>query len=180
MRYRRAFLPGGTYFFTLVTFERRPIFANEQAIQLLRQAFQITMIKHPFKIEAGVILPDHIHTIWSLPENDNNYPTRWRLIKSYFTRNWEAARAIPNTESRLKKGERAVWQRRYWEHLIRDDADWQQHVNYIHYNPVKHGLVSAPREWKHSSFYLFVKRGFYSPDWGAGEAPDLDALKGLE
>jgi putative transposase len=111
--------------------------------------------------------------IWSLPESDSDYPTRWRLIKSHFTRHWDGVRGISIPDSRQRKGERAVWQRRYWEHLIRDDVDLKRHVEYIHYNPVKHGLVRAPVEWKHSSFHTFVKEGLYTSDWGAEEGFEM-------
>jgi putative transposase len=174
MQYRRIHAPGGTFFFTLVTYECRQVFGEEQTVILLRNAFRSVLQKHPFTIEAAVVLPDHQHMIWRLPENDGDYATRWRLIKSHFTHHWEGNRDIPTSTSRQLKGERAVWQRRYWEHLIRDDRDWQQHVEYIHYNPVKHGLARAPVEWKYSSFHTFVKQGLYSPDWGSGEMIKFD------
>jgi putative transposase len=174
MQYRRINAPGGTFFFTLVTYERRQVFGEEQAVSLLRNAFRSVLQKHPFTIEAAVVLPDHLHMIWRLPENDGDYATRWRLIKSHFTHHWEGNRDIPTNASRQLKGERAVWQRRYWEHLIRDDRDWQQHVEYIHYNPVKHGIARAPVDWKYSSFHTFMKQGLYSPDWGSGEMMKID------
>lgn len=174
MQYRRINAPGGTFFFTLVTYQRKPIFGEEHAVNLLRNAFRFVLLKHLFTIEAAVVLPDHLHMIWRLPENDGDYPTRWRLIKSHFTRHWVEGKDILTTASRQSKGERAVWQRRYWEHLIRDDRDWQQHVEYIYYNPVKHGLVRAPVEWKHSSFHSFVKQGLYPPDWGSGDMMNID------
>lgn len=180
MRYRRITAPGGTFFFTQVTFERRKIFADEQAVALLRQAFRSVILKHPFEIEAAVVLPDHLHMLWRLPQGDSDYSTRWRLIKSYFTHHWGGARDIPNTGSRRSKAEQAVWQRRFWEHLIRDERDWKRHVEYIHFNPVKHGLVRAPVEWKYSSFLTFVKEGLYTPDWGAGESPKIDLEVGVE
>jgi len=180
MQYRRVFVPGGTYFFTLVAFSRRKIFTQDNVVAMLRQAFQIVQVKHPFKIEAAVILPEHLHMIFSLPECDGDYPTRWRLIKTYFTQHWEGANDIPATASRQLKGERAVWQRRYWEHLIRDGEDWKRHVEYIHYNPVKHGLVRAPVEWKYSSFHTFVKQGLYSADWGAEEDFEVASIVGME
>jgi putative transposase len=130
--------------------------------------------KHHFTIEAAVVLPDHLHMIWRLPEHDGDYATCWRLIKSHFTHHWGDDREIPTSASRQLKGEQAVWQRRYWEHLIRDDWDWQQHVEYIHNNPVKHGLVRAPVEWKYSSFRIFVKQGLYLPDWGSEEKMKID------
>jgi putative transposase len=174
MRYRRITAPGGTYFFTLVTFQRSPIFDEEHAINLLVEAFRSVLHKHPFTIEAAVVLPDHLHMIWRLPENDSDYPTRLRLIKSHFTRHWEECQEIPTTASRQLKGEQAVWQRRYWEHLIRDDRDWQRHLEYIHYNPVKHRLVCAPVEWKYSSFHSFVKQGLYQSDWGSGDMMKIE------
>ncbi len=178
MQYRRVFVPGGTYFFTVVTFDRRKIFRDEQNVELLRQCFHRVRQRHPFKVDAAVILPDHFHMLWSLPEEDSDYDTRWRLIKSDFTRSWEGTNDVPISASRKQKGERAVWQRRYWEHLIRDEADRIRHVEYIHYNPVKHGLVSAPVEWQYSSFHTYVRQGMYSVDWGAG--CDLDQEIGME
>jgi putative transposase len=166
MEYRRVHSPGGTFFFTVLTFNRQTIFNHKNARTVLRDAFQHVRKNHPFTIDAIVLLPDHLHTIWTLPEDDGDYPTRWRLIKSYFTRNWKD-RPIVQSASRIKKGEQAVWQRRYWEHQIRDEDDFIQHVEYIHYNPVKHELVSAPHLWSHSSFHDFVKRGVYEQDWGA-------------
>jgi putative transposase len=176
MDYRRTFVPGGTYFFTIVTYQRRKIFTEECVVALLRQALRAVQVRNPFQVEAAVILPDHFHMIWRLPENDSDFPTRpvrlrsgmfqWRLIKSHFTHHWEVATDIPASSSRRIKGERAVWQRRYWEHLIRDEDDMRRHVEYIHYNPVKHRLVQAPVEWKYSSFHTYVKEGLYTVDWG--------------
>jgi putative transposase len=173
VKYRRTKAPGSTFFFTVVTFDRRKIFTNEQTVALLRRSIAVVQVRHPFKVEAAFILPDHIHMIWRLPEDDTEYPTRWRLIKSYFTHRWLGAGDYPTTRSRQSKGEQAVWQRRYWEHLIRDEADWRRHVDYIHYNPVKHGLARASGAWPYSSFHTFVKQGYYSPDWGAGEGVDI-------
>ena len=168
MQYRRAFQPGGTYFFTVVTCNRIPFLSGVAAVERLQASIQYDMRNHPFRIDALVVLPDHLHTIWTLPPDDDNFATRWRLIKSHFTRN-TTERPKENTPSRQRKGEQAIWQRRYWEHLIRDAPDFENHVEYIHYNPVKHGLVSAPIDWPHSSFHEFVERGIYPPDWGAGE-----------
>ncbi len=178
MQYRRVITPGGTFFFTVVTFRRRAILLEEPAIDLLRQALRSVMPRHPFKIEAAVILPDHLHMIWRLPQGDSDYPTRWRLIKSYFSHRWEEREEEPVTASRQKKGERSVWQRRYWEHCIRDELDMRRHVEYIHYNPVKHGLAGSPGEWKYSSFAWYVKAGLYPHDWGGG--PEMVADERLE
>ena len=168
MKYRRLKAPGSSSFFTVVTFDRRKIFTDEQTVALLRRAIEVVQARRPFQVEAAVILPDHLHMIWRLPDGDSDYATRWRLIKSYFTRRRPGAREYPTTRSRQSKGEGAVWQRRYWEHLIRDEGDWRRHVNYIHYNPVKHGLAQSPVAWRYSSFHTFVKQGYYSIDWGGG------------
>ena len=173
VKHRRTNALGSAFFFTVVTFDRRKIFTNEQTVALLRRAIVVVQARRPFKVEAAVILPDHFHMIWRLPEGEDDYATRWRLIKSYFTHRWPGACDYPTTPSRQSKGERAVWQRRYWEHLIRDEADWRRHVDYIHYNPVKHGLARAPGAWQYSSFHTFVKQGHYSSDWGAGEEVDV-------
>jgi putative transposase len=180
MKYHRTNAPGSTFFFTVVTSNRKKIFIDEQTITLLRQAIQAVQAGSPFKIEAAVILPDHVHMLWRLPGGDSDYATRWRLIKSYFTRRWPGSRDYPTTLSRQSKGERAVWQRRNWEHMIRDEADWRRHVDYIHYNLMKHGLDHAPAAWQYSSFSTFVKQGFYSLDWGAGERVETGVDAGME
>jgi putative transposase len=123
MKYRRIFLPGGTFFFTVVTYNRRKILGKEPEISLLREAFRYTLARHPFQMDACVVLPDHIHAIWTMPEDDSDYSTRWRLIKSYFTHNLSHKPGAGGSPSRGKKGEQFVWQRRFWEHLIRDEQD---------------------------------------------------------
>ena len=167
MKYQRAFAPGATFFFTLVTYQRRPIFSSPEAVELLRFAIRKTMDNNPFLIVASVILPDHMHFIWTLPPGDSDYSTRWRLIKSNYTRIWwhksiEAQLSL----SREKKGGREVWQRRFWEHLLRNETDLSRHIEYIHFNPVKQGLVKSPYEWEYSSFKKYGKNGIYSSDWG--------------
>jgi putative transposase len=136
----------------------------------------------PFILEAEVILPDHVHLLCSLPEGDADYPTRVRLIKGAFTRLFLAHRRCGGVRSasRIAKGEQALWQRRFWEHTIRDEHDFQAHLDYIHINPVKHGLVAAPRDWPHSTFLAWVARGVYEPWWGAGEMPPLPEWAGRE
>ncbi len=166
MDYRRVYVPGGTYFFTVVTYNRRPIFSTQDAVEKLREAFRYTMERFPFIIVACVILPDHLHFIWTLPSYSRDFSTRWRLIKSYFTRNWNPKGTISVSLSRQKKGEADVWQRRFWEHMIRDEDDLSNHVEYIHYNPVKHGLVNAPADWEYSSFMKYVQDGMYAANWG--------------
>ena len=169
MRYRRANIEGGTYFFTVVTFKREKFLTQPDNVSLLREAFKVVMKKHPFIIDAFILLPDHLHCIWSLPENDNDFSNRWRLIKSYFSRNCNKKYKQKPSEVRKRKKEQAIWQRRFWEHLIRDDDDYKTHVEYIHYNPVKHNLAAAPIYWEYSSFHKYVQKGVYSKDWGVSE-----------
>ena len=168
MKYRRVYVPGGTYFFTLVTHNRKPIFSDLEAVETLRMAFKYIMPRFPYSIVATVIMPDHIHAVWTLPEGDSDFSTRWRLIKSCFTRNW----------TNRHKGV-SVWQHRFWEHLIRNEKDLERHVEYIHYNPVKHGLVNSPSDWPYSSFSRFVKEGLYPANWGEGENI-WDGVKSME
>ncbi|WP_413167561.1 REP-associated tyrosine transposase [Capilliphycus salinus ALCB114379] len=169
MRYRRAKINGGTYFFTVVTYQRRKILCEPDNIALLREAFRYVMGNHPFTIDAIVILPDHLHSIWTLPENDSDFSTRWRLIKSEFSRRCDSKYKQKSSLSRQRKNEQAIWQRRFWEHCIRDDKDLIQHIDYIHYNPVKHGLVKSPKDWQYSSFHRFVKNGLLTLNWGENE-----------
>jgi putative transposase len=169
VNYRRNFVPGGTYFFTVALRDRR----SQQLIQsidLLRQAFRVTHRAKPFQIIAIVILPNHLHTIWTLPSGDMDYPGRWKAIKSNFTRNLEKA-GIP-VEKR-KDGSALVWQRRYWEHTIRDVGDLNRHIGYIQINPVKHGYVQRVADWSFSSFHRYVRLGAYPSVW-AGVDDDLD------
>lgn len=163
MRYRRDLTPGGTWFFTLVTYQRCPIFTNETAVQYLRDAFRKVQKKRPFRIDVAVILPDHLHFIWTLPPGDADFPTRWRLIKAHFTKH-----------NRSPLSTQPIWQQRYWEHRIRDENDFQHHIDYIHYNPVRHGYVSRPIRWENSSFHRYVEQGILPEDWGCGvvEIPD--------
>ncbi|OKY75639.1 MAG: transposase [Desulfobulbaceae bacterium DB1] len=167
MQYRRANIKGGSYFFTVVTHQRRKILCEPENIDLLRAVFRDVLARHPFTIDAMVVLPDHLHCIWTLPAGDNDFSRRWRLIKGAFTRKCDGKHKGEASFSRQSKGEQAVWQRRFWEHLIRDEQDFHYHADYIHYNPVKHGLVSSPLHWPYSSFAKFVSAGVYSADWGA-------------
>jgi putative transposase len=167
MNYRRAFIPGGSWFFTLVTESRRPVFASSENISVLREAFRSVKTKHPFTIDAIVIMPEHLHSIWTLPPGDADFSIRWRLIKTWFTKHCDLTmRAQPNA-ARKVKNEQAVWQHRYWEHQLRDENDFARHVEYIHYYPVKHGHVSRPVDWEYSSFSRYVKEGTYPEDWGS-------------
>lgn len=168
MRYRRAKTPGATYFFTVVTFRRRKILCEPDNRALLRAAFQTVKARHPFAIDAFVLLPDHLHCIWTLPPDDLNYPMRWSLIKTRFSRHCPAQYRTTPSPAQARKREQTVWQRRYWEHQIRHERDFENHCDYIHWNPVKHGLVSRVRDWPYSSFHRFVTEGIYSQDWAAG------------
>ena len=164
MYYRRAQVSGGTFFFTVNLLDRKSDLLIHK-VDTLRKAFRSVQERHPFMIVAIVIMPDHLHTIWQLPEGDRDYAKRWNLIKGTFSR------ALPTVDetigsSRHSKRERGIWQRRYWEHQIRDDEDLMRHVDYIHYNPVKHGYVSQARDWRHSSIHRAIERGEIMPNWG--------------
>jgi putative transposase len=158
--YRRYYQNGATYFFTIVTFQRQPIFKEDSNVKLLMDCLDKIMRTHPFEINASVILPDHLHMIWTFPGHDCDFSTRWNLIKGNFSRGFKDSEVI-STKSRLKKRERAVWQRRFWEHLIRDQNDYNDLCDYIHYNPVKHGYTNSPLEWKYSTFKQFVEKGLF-------------------
>jgi putative transposase len=161
VRYRRNFVPGGTFFFTVTVADRRSSVLVER-IAALRAAFRVTRSETPFAIDAIVVLPDHLHTIMTLPPDDSDFSGRWRRIKSLFTRRI----AAQDETLQNKRGEYAVWQRRFWEHTVRDETDFARHVDYIHYNPVKHGLVSRARDWPYSSFHRYVRQELLPEDWG--------------
>jgi len=181
MRYRRVTVAGACYFFTVVTHRRQALFADAQAVEMLQEAIQGIREKRPFVLEAQLVLPDHIHVLWTLPEDDCDYSTRWRLIKEAFTRAYASRYRMPERDERRRaRGEHAIWQRRYWEHLIRNDRDFTTHLEYIHLNPVRHGLVTAPRDWPHSTFLSWVARGSYDVTWGSDEMPVLPAWVGRE
>jgi putative transposase len=178
--YRRAFIPGGTFFFTIVTFQRRKIFSDPRAVELLRKVMREEQLQNPFTIEAAVILPDHLHLMWRLPDGDSKYSSRIGRIKAGFTRLLSsdiAARTVAGA-----KGYSTVWQPRFWEHVIRDEQDFEGHLNYIHYNPVKHGYTKCPHEWPYSSFRKWVENSTYRHEWccccdGASfETPDFSAI----
>ena len=168
-RYRRARIEGGTFFFTVALVDRSSDLLVRH-VDRLRRIYRIVQERRPFRTDAICILPDHIHAVWSLPESDADFPSRWSLIKSGFSRGLDAAGSP--SPSKLAKREKGVWQRRYWEHAIRDDADLERHVDYIHFNPVKHGYVSRVCDWPHSSFHRYVARGVLPTDWG-GDVRDI-------
>ncbi len=169
VRYRRNFVAGGTYFFT-VTLDDRTSSALVEHVGALRAAFRTARQERPFKIDAIVVLPDHLHAIWTLPVDDADFSSRWKRIKASFTRRLVVA-GVP--VARHSNGEYALWQRRFWEHTIRDERDFERHIDYVHFNPVKHGLVSRVGDWPHSSFHRYVRQGLLPSDW----AGDVDEAR---
>ncbi|QFT96996.1 hypothetical protein FIU85_06760 [Roseovarius sp. THAF8] len=153
-RYRRLYVPGGTYFFTVTLADRSAATLTDE-IDLLRSVYASVVAQHPLHCDAMVVLPDHIHAVWTLPTGDADFSTRWRKIKALFSRHSETTGCI--NDSRRRKGERGIWQRRFWEHAIRDDADFVAHVNYCHFNPVKHGLVERPEDWPYSTIHRDIR-----------------------
>jgi putative transposase len=160
--YRRHRVPGGTYFFTLVLANRHSDLLVRE-MTALRAAVTRTRLLYPFQIDAWVVLPEHMHAVWTLPEGDTGYSLRWTLIKRWFSA--AIPKAESRSESRAAKGERGIWQRRFWEHTVRDPDEFTRHVDYVHFNPVKHGLVAQAIDWPHSSFRRAVARGHYPADW---------------
>jgi putative transposase len=177
MNYRRPKINGGTFFFTLVTYERRKLFSEQRNINLLRKVIQEIKQVHPFKMQAYVLLPDHFHCIWTLPDDDDDFSTRWRLIKSYFTRSCVLPEKYKPTLTRKSKGEQCVWQRRFWEHAIRNDSDFENHAAYIHFNPVKHGYVTDPKDWQQSSIHYYIEKGIYPGNWGGDNMFVLESVQ---
>jgi putative transposase len=170
--YRRLYHPGGTYFFTVNLLQRGENDLLIRYIENLRDATRKVRKGFPFEIHAWVVLPDHMHCVLQLPDGDSDFTLRWRLIKSSFSK------SLPIKENRsvvrVRRGERGIWQRRFWEHLIRDEADYRAHMDYVHINPVKHGLVGKVSDWPYSTFHRLVVQGMYGPDW-AGDS-SVDAL----
>lgn len=163
--YRRYRVPGGTYFFTVNLLER---YSNDlliRHIDIFRTVVQETRKRWPFHIDAWVVLPEHLHCVWTLPVGDDDNANRWRVIKQGFSK------ALPITERRsevrVARGERGIWQRRFWEHAIRDDEDYAAHIDYCHINPMKHGLVKQVADWPYSTFHRYVEQGLYPLDWAA-------------
>jgi len=212
--YRRFYQSGGSYFFTVVTYNRMPILTTSENLSRLHQSFKHVMNQHSFTIEAMVILPDHLHCIWQLPPGDSDFSTRWRLIKRYFSitkdkpvnpvrmsstfqlddshgalnpvfalkgilssspiqapieAGLRTRQAVGFSNGVTERGEKNIWQRRFWEHFLRDEEDWRRHIDYIHYNPVKHGYVQNPADWPHGSFQKALQEGLYPIGWGMKE-----------
>ena len=164
--YRRAFVSGGCWFFTVDLLDRRSTLLIEH-IDALREAVRATRERHPFQIDAMVVLPNHMHAVWTLPDDDLDFPIRWRHIKVWFSKC--IPKGEPLTESRRARGERGIWQRRYWEHLIQDERDFQHHIDYCWFNPVKHGLVANVEDWPFSSFHRDTRGDPKSGDFAAFE-----------
>ncbi len=159
---------GSTYFFTVVAYARQPILCLTESRRVLREVITEIKVSHPFEIKAWVLLPDHLHCIWELPDGDSNYSIRWGLIKAGYTKRMKDFMEVTKPSvSRLRHREGTVWQRRFWEHRIRDKDDYAAHCDYIHYNPVKHDLVNSPKDWEFSSFNKFCKEGVYPEGWGS-------------
>jgi len=164
--YRRVLVPGGTYFFTVVLRDRASSLLVRH-VGLLLDAMHHARHRRPFQNLALAVLPDHVHAIWRLPDGDSDYPTRWRHIKTLF------AQGLPHALHPSGGGRSGVWQRGYWERLIRDERDLRAHVDYVHYNPVKHGLVARAVDWPHSSIHRYLRQGWLEPGWGEGGPPRI-------
>ena len=164
--YRRNRVPGGTYFFTVVLADRQSSLLLDR-VDALREAVRATRVARPFHVDAWVVLPEHLHCIWTLPQGDSDFPGRWQAIKRRFSA------AVPATEARdavrARRGERGIWQRGYWEHTIRGEADYGAHMDYVHFNPVRHGYVGAPGAWPFSTFRRCVALGMYPAEWVGGD-----------
>jgi putative transposase len=169
VKYRRYRVPGGTYFFTLTLRDRKSDWLTRYCGQVINAMKKVRAI-HPFKTIALVILPDHLHAMWTLPDGDSNYSLRWRLIKTQFSKNLASSGISIKKNA---KGENILWQNRFWEHTIRNEIDYEKHVNYIHYNPVKHGFVTKPADWPYTTFHRYVKNGILPYDWCHQEC-DID------
>ena len=168
--YRRSHAEGATYFFTVVLADRASNLLTSE-IERLRKAYGAAQNKYPFETIAICVLPDHLHAVWRMPEGDADFGVRWGYIKRAFSTGLPVS---PNRSmSKILKREKGIWQRRFWEHRIRDDIDLERHVDYVHYNPVKHGLVRHVKEWPHSTFHRYVKQGLLNADWGGVRIADV-------
>ncbi len=169
-RYRRSHIPGTTYFFTVNTYHRQRLLTHPEVLANLRNALRAVRDQYPFRIDALAVLPDHLHALWTLPPGDADYATCWNLIKRQVSQPSRHLISHAQSASRNKRREIGFWQRRYWEHLIRGDTDFERHVDYVHYNPVKHGLVTQVRDWPYSTFHRYVRLGMCPVDWAGGDA----------
>jgi len=167
-KYKRIYLPDRSYFFTVVTANRKTIFAEDKNVQFLKAAFRYVQSRKPFKMDAICVLPDHLHCIWTM-QGDYNYSIRWQMIKTHFSRRYRHQ----NPESKHIK----IWQPRYWEHMIRDQDDFHRHIDYIHNNPVKHDWVKSARDWPYSSFTKYLTKGGYDAGWGDCEPVSINGMQ---
>lgn len=165
-------MPGGTYFFTINLLNRRSDLLT-QRIEALRESVRRTRIERPFHIDAWVVLPEHIHCVITLPPGDDDFSNRIKAIKIRFVRSIDPSEL--RSSVRAAKGERGIWQRRFWEHVIRDDDDYARHLDYVHFNPVKHGYATSVAQWPYSTFHHYVKAGVYPMDWGGDNIDDIAA-----
>ena len=173
--YRRFYIPKAMWFFTVNLAERKNNYLLTYKIAVLRDAFRYVKQQKPFHINAAVIMPDHLHIIWTLPADDSDFSIRWNMLKGRFSRAIDGGERV--SKSRIKRRERGIWQRRFWAHLIEDQEDYNRHVDYIHWNPVKHGQVKKVIDWPYSSFHRYVKQGIYTEDWGNHEKPEIDGFE---
>jgi putative transposase len=176
--YRRPFAPGGTFFFTGVTQDRQPILCSVVARTLLRSAIETTRTERPFELLAFVLFDEHLHSIWELPPGDSDFSTRWGAIKGRFTRAFllQGGRESAVSTDRARHGGRGIWQARFYDHLIRDEQDFSNHLDYVHFNPVKHGRTECPHAYPFSTFGKWVKKNAYERDWCcscAGRKPSI-------
>ena len=183
--YRRYFNPGAAIFFTVITHDRRLILCTEKGRDFLRQAIQNVKKDRPFESIAFALMPEHFHCLWKLPDEDGNFSVRMACIKKMFTRLWleNGEDQCDISKARKKHREKGVWQKRFWEHTIRNEDDFINHVNYIHYNPVKHNLAKCPHAWPYSTFHQWMKDGYYKKEWlcicnsNESEPPDFNNIK---
>jgi putative transposase len=175
-QYRRVRTLGGSYFFTVVTYRRQRLLIHHESRRILREVVQEVRREYPFAIDAWVLLPDHTHCVWTLPEGDSDYSKRWGLIKARYSKqtNELFKREEWMNKSKIKHRESTIWQRRFWEHSIRDQNDFNRHIDYVYWNPVKHGYVSRVADWQYSTFHRDVKAGLYPESWGDGDAPTFE------
>ena len=174
--YRRAQTPGATYFFTVNTLQPQRFLLDDDVRAALREGIERVRTTLPFSIDAWVLLPDHLHCLWTLPEGDADFSTRWRIIKTVVTQRCGGRLAKPGLLSlrRVAKGQSTLWQQRFWEHQVRDDMDFARHVDYIHWNPVKHGLVARVADWPYSSVHRYLRQGLLPANWAGVGIEDAD------
>ena len=159
-----------------MTYRRQRLLCDENVRKALRSGIQDVQITHPFTIDGWVLLPDHLHCIWTLPLDDANFSIRWAMIKRYVTKQCgpDLQRNDLMNKSKHKRNESTLWQRRFWEHQIRDERDYKTHMDYIHYNPVKHGIVDNVMDWPYSTFHRYVREGVYDKNWGRNGIGTID------